>query len=205
MKQYLLTAAILALAILIFLVCSKAPMRDDEAACYAWFDTLGFPDLAACPYVQIATGRSFQSGDRPPENSYYGAFLLQDEGDRFRVFTLDLQTLSYQKTAPGTVAHERVGYEEANLRKQVEEYLPHLERPAEDWNWRLDISALGWESGPTTSSWLGRAPLRATATWPIGFGSMRNGCLSKNKRQRRAELFSSGFPTEWRMSSCGGR
>src|SRR5207245_8224660 len=40
---------------------------------FAWFDSLGFPDLAKCKFVQVSTGRN------------YRVFLVRDDGLRCTV------------------------------------------------------------------------------------------------------------------------
>jgi len=46
----------------------------------AWFDSLGYPDLAGKGFVRVATGQSIKYGDDPWKNTYQFAFLL-DERD----------------------------------------------------------------------------------------------------------------------------
>jgi hypothetical protein len=98
---------------------------------YAWFDTLGFPDLARSKYVKVATG-NWWYGEDPPQNSYQYAFLLKEEGQTFTVFTTALAAQTFKKTPPGTPEHERVGFEEADLKKVVDAYLKELQKPSDD-------------------------------------------------------------------------
>jgi hypothetical protein len=94
-----------------------------DAGLFAWFDALGFPDVSRHPYVRVATGLGFQHGSDPPQNRYAPALLLEDAGDRFRVFTIDLSEHSFTPTAAGTPEHQRVGYERADLAADVAAYL----------------------------------------------------------------------------------
>ena len=62
-------------------VRSEETVSDTEL--FAWFDGLGFPAFTA-PYVRVATGRCFERGNEPLQNSYFPALLLEDAGEKFR-------------------------------------------------------------------------------------------------------------------------
>src|SRR5262249_18698208 len=74
-----------------------------------------------------ATGWWFQHGSNPPQNRYVPALLLQDTGERFRAFTLDLQEHSFTPTPGGTPEHQRVGYEPADLAADVAAHFAALD------------------------------------------------------------------------------
>src|SRR5260221_4689532 len=44
------------------------PAKEDPAVTLAWFDSLGYPDLATCKFVQGATRSWRRSGNDPPRN-----------------------------------------------------------------------------------------------------------------------------------------
>lgn len=120
---------VLTCVVFLFTLC---PPRNLETSLYAeaqdafeWFDTLGYPDLAGRQYVRVATGYGQQTVDGP-KNLYMQAFLLEDKGEEFTVFTVDLFTRSFVKTPPGTEEHERVGYEVLDLPSEVTTYLEEL-------------------------------------------------------------------------------
>jgi hypothetical protein len=112
----------------------QRPTAEERAQAFAWFSTLGFPDVKCRPLVRVATGECHQSGDNPPVNHYVHGFLLREKGDHFEVFTPGLDTWKLRKTPAGTPEHQRVGYEQADLAKLVTDYLNALrqaERPLE--------------------------------------------------------------------------
>jgi 3',5'-cyclic AMP phosphodiesterase CpdA len=92
-------------------------LTETDRKAIAWFDTLDYPDLAKKPFVRVATGSCFQSGDDPPRNWYRLGFLLAERGEEFTIFTPDrLVTQTYRRTPPGTPEHERVAYSVQNLK-----------------------------------------------------------------------------------------
>lgn len=102
----------------------------EEKRAFAWFDTLGFPDVTERLFVRVATGEWFVHNNDPPENSYEFGFLLEDAGDAFTVFMLDLSTRKFKKTPPNTPERERVGYEDADLEKQAAAFLKERKKEA---------------------------------------------------------------------------
>ncbi len=88
---------------------------DERQSAFAWFSTLGFPDVKDKKLVRVATGRWYQAGDDPPRNTYLRGFLIDEHDDRFTVLTLSLSTETFQKTAADVVAHKRVSYEIIDL------------------------------------------------------------------------------------------
>jgi hypothetical protein len=103
---------------------------------FAWFSSIGFPDVKGRPLVRVATGDWNQSGDNPPVNHYVYGFLIREQGDDFEVFTPGLDTWKLHKTPARTPEYKRVGYEKADLAKMVTAYLRarrQHERPREPW------------------------------------------------------------------------
>jgi len=103
------------------------PVPNDMRRDFAWFDTLGYPDLTGRTYVKVATGRWWLRDDAPVIHYVYG-FLIEDSGEEFTVLTTDLFLLTYVKTLPNTVEYERVGYETLELGNEVAQYLNYLVR-----------------------------------------------------------------------------
>jgi hypothetical protein len=110
---------------------AKSPLTEADQKAIAWFDTLGFPDLAKKKCVRVATGMWSQSGNDSPVNRYVLAFLLSEKGDEFTVFTPDLITQDYRRTKPGTPEHERVDYGPVDLKKAAEAQLAQLRMPTD--------------------------------------------------------------------------
>ena len=54
---------------------------------FAWFDTLGFPDLGKCQFVQVVVGQY-----------HHRAFLVRDEGTQFTVIDAELWMHHYNKS-----------------------------------------------------------------------------------------------------------
>jgi hypothetical protein len=92
---------------------------------FAWFDGLGFPDLARLPYVRVFPGWERSSGSGLPERVFFSAFLLGEEGDHFTFFTMALEQQQLTRSPPATPQH-RVEYERADLRADVERHLAYL-------------------------------------------------------------------------------
>jgi hypothetical protein len=107
---------------------SPKPLSPEEIKqAFAWFDTLGFPDLSKCRFVRVSKG---DDEDGPVKRWDRGtfAFLVKDDGPTFRVFTIGLETETYNKTEEGTPDHLRVGYDAADLKKEVAKALEQLQR-----------------------------------------------------------------------------
>ena len=69
---------------------------EGEQADYAWFKSLGYPDLGKLPFVRIDTGAWRQTGSDPPVPLPDYGVLIEDRGKEFTVFTLGLATDTYQ-------------------------------------------------------------------------------------------------------------
>jgi len=109
----------LSLALLVA-AAAGAPDRalpEEERRAFAWFDGLGYPDLAHAPFVRM-------TGGTLPE---YG-FLLDDDATAFRVFTVGLETV-----------RKRVACERLSLADYVRNGLRHLAHPPEhEWPWEFE-------------------------------------------------------------------
>jgi hypothetical protein len=98
-----------------------SPEKQKQA--FAWFDSLGFPDLSKSAYVRVATGEWIRAGNDPPENCYIRAFLLKTEANTFTVFTMTLRSHTFTSTPAGIPEHQRVGYEPIDWDDEVKELL----------------------------------------------------------------------------------
>ena len=99
---------------------------DAENKAYDWFDTLGFPDLRKCKLVRVAAGETSRGGEQP-SNKYLFAFLVSDDGSDFTVFSIDLKTRTYTRTAEDTPEASRVGFDDADLKREAEVVLKRLQ------------------------------------------------------------------------------
>jgi hypothetical protein len=124
---------------------ANAIAADDEKKAYAWFDTLGFPDVSKCKLVRVATGGSSWGGFQY-ENKYLFAFLVNDDGNDFTVFTLDQETHTYTRTIDGTPESVRVGFEVADLKHAAEAALKCLQDPKKAGNALKPFGARFWQS-----------------------------------------------------------
>jgi len=97
----------------------KQTSAEEEKRAYAWFDTLGFPDLHKCKLVRVATGDT-DHGRKRAHDKHQLAFLVNDDGQEFTVFTLDLETHGYIRTPEDTPETLRVGYEQGDLKTEAE-------------------------------------------------------------------------------------
>jgi hypothetical protein len=105
----------------------------DRDLAFGWFATLGYPDVAKLPFVDVATGAWGQGANDGPQARHEHGFLLSQDGDRFSILTIGrnpfsklpigLETHQFTKTGPLTAAgrpaleHEAVNYEPADLAK----------------------------------------------------------------------------------------
>jgi len=126
----ILVLVIAAIVLTLFLLL---PTPSDQA--FRWFSALGFPDVKGRPFVRVATGHWVQYGDAGPTNQYIDGFLLHQSNGAFTVLTKDLFIRPFTNTAPGTAAHEEVGYETLDLAKESGALLKTLRNSSED-NWR---------------------------------------------------------------------
>jgi HEAT repeat protein len=94
---------------------------------FAWFDGLGFPDLAKCQFVRVSDGAYYYNGTR--EISYHLGFLVRDEGARFTVLHPSLWTHNYTKSDSKKPEDEKVGYVTLDLGKETTEILKSLQQP----------------------------------------------------------------------------
>ena len=129
-----LIVALMAMASVSSAADTNAPgeISQEAKTNFEWFSNLGFPDLQGCPFVRVATGRWFQSGNEPRQNQYVDGFLLASNAINFTVFTMDLfkNTLAY--CTNGAPEYARVAFEPAALQDTVNAVLTnHLNEGVE--------------------------------------------------------------------------
>ncbi|MBI4615604.1 MAG: hypothetical protein HY720_18445 [Planctomycetes bacterium] len=129
------------LAASIALAQEPTELTPDQAESFAWFDSLGYPDVAGKPYVQAWTGRWHQSGDKPPRNTCVWGFLLSEEGDSFKVFTTGLDEMEFRRSQGEVKPHERVYYLAGDLEQTAREIVEQADaEPDRDEGLRIEMS-----------------------------------------------------------------
>lgn len=127
--------------------------QSDISKAFAWFEKLGFPDVKDCTYIRIATGQWKQYGNKPRQNTYLNAFLIDEKDNTFTALTQDLFIRTFEKTEPNIPNYEQVAYQEMDLEKEVKAYLNLLQNPPEDdnrrrfgerLNERAEVFVLAW-------------------------------------------------------------
>jgi len=76
---------------------SKEVTYGDQQQTFRWFGTLGYPDVAKAKLVMVTKGQRVPNGATAPHTSCELGFLLSEEGNRFTVLSLTLQTMQYTK------------------------------------------------------------------------------------------------------------
>src|ERR1051325_2372286 len=97
----------------------KHDLAAERGAAFAWMAKLDYPDTKDPKFVLVATGRWSQHGNAVPENRYRYGFLLEEQGNKFKVLSLDLNVLAFEKSPPKTKIHEVVDYEVLDLNKEA--------------------------------------------------------------------------------------
>src|SRR5688572_9092790 len=110
-------------------VCADEPVPGlavDETAFVAWWDSLGYPDLAKVPFVRFSPGsRPHYANGSHPDEYWDQGFLLADTGATFTTFSTDLRTTTWARVPPDW-AWTTVGYEKIDLDAMVRAGLPTL-------------------------------------------------------------------------------
>ena len=108
------------------------PRTGEERQAYAWFRTLGYPDVGKLEFGRIFKGWWSRTGDEEPIAAPDSGFLIAEKGDTFTVFTIGLRIQTFKRTGPRTAAHERVAFEPVALERFVKEGLDELSRGRSD-------------------------------------------------------------------------
>jgi hypothetical protein len=90
---------------------------------FAWFDDLGFPDLAKCKFIRLATGQEYSDEHGTLRNSCQWAFLINDQGKSFKALTLSLAIVTCTKSPPDVPERRRIAYEPWDLQKEAAGFL----------------------------------------------------------------------------------
>src|SRR5262245_59558881 len=103
-------------------IARGALTMNDELEVYHWLGSLGFPDLARCPTVRVATGAWSVHTPGAPQKTFLQGFLVADDGQRFEVFLPDeLTTRSFRRTDATATLLEAVYHKPGDLREDRSE------------------------------------------------------------------------------------
>jgi hypothetical protein len=113
--------------VLLALQDPPSPTDDEIRKAFAWFDSIGLPDLSKARFVRVATGWGEEPAEgKPAESHFAGGFLVSEHGDEFTILFPDLQTAVFKKTGSDTPEHKRVGWEKAEIAKLVQSRIDEL-------------------------------------------------------------------------------
>ncbi len=97
---------------------------------FAWFDTLGFPDVHGKPLVLVRRSASrLQLSDAVGERNGTLAVLTSSDEKHFSVLTTALKELTFDKTPATTAPSDSTDYESVELKPQAEQLLQTLRAP----------------------------------------------------------------------------
>lgn len=117
-------------------------------AAYAWFDTLGYPEVSGLEPIRITTTWPRYSG-QPPQVSQESGFLVAKGERGFTAFTLDLTTRTYVPSS-GDANVATFTFEPLELAKLANETLSASAEEDRDLHFEPDLSkraslvVLGW-------------------------------------------------------------
>lgn len=121
---------------------AAAPLSQEAKADFAWFSSLGYPELKEAKWVQVWDGR----GSAPGERAAFG-FLLHQEGKRFEVLTADLQQQDYEEEYDPSKPNQRVDASPRSFEVAARQYLDLLKKFAlTPEMWSIKDSRLGHRS-----------------------------------------------------------
>ncbi len=117
----------LATALLVLLPALHGQANPEFEQAFAWYTARHSVDLGSAPFVRLATGQSVQRGTRERTNTYKPAFLIEDKGQTFTVWTFAQKRETFTRSTRGTAEDRRIGYKPASwsdhlraLRKAIE-------------------------------------------------------------------------------------
>jgi len=164
-----------------------ADAASDAASDFEWFSQLGFPDVKACPFVRVATGRWSQTTGEPPQNNYIDGFLVATNGNTLTVFTLDLLQETFTNSAPGTAPHQRVGFELVDLRQHARTTLVTLRTTPQE----AQVGSFEFDTKLTARA---QAFVLAWACWRQGFGTEAQQCYDEATTMPPRQLIDQAAP-----------
>jgi len=110
-------------------LAKDSALTPEAAECFAWFRTLGHPEIKHATWAEIWWGRSRRLGQDPEAADTRSGFIIEAKGRTFTVLADNLTTYTLSMTKPGTDPLKRVGYEERSFRKDAAKVLNQLRHP----------------------------------------------------------------------------
>ncbi|WP_038165509.1 HEAT repeat domain-containing protein [Verrucomicrobium sp. BvORR106] len=144
MKPLLIASFLFALALA---ARAAAPLSPEARADFAWFSSLGYPELKEAKWAEVWVGEGSKTGNRPVEYRTVQGFVTRQEGEQFHVLTADL--ILREMTAQLHPANPigRVTFEPREFERAARQYLDLLKKfaltPA---MWSIKDSKLGHRS-----------------------------------------------------------
>jgi hypothetical protein len=86
---------------------------------FAWFDSLGFPDVAHKTLGKIPTGQ-YRDYKGQWQTQFIKAFILSTNEQRFSILTLNLEKLEWTNNPTGTTLEPKLGFEQLSVRREAE-------------------------------------------------------------------------------------
>ncbi|HUS34654.1 MAG TPA: hypothetical protein VM680_04805, partial [Verrucomicrobiae bacterium] len=106
---------------------------------FAWFDSLGFPDVAHKTFGKIPTGQ-YRDYKGEWQTRFVEAFILSTNGQRFSILTLNLEKLEWTNNPTGTTLDPRLGFEQLSVRREAEAMVKEFDAVTSNpENWRSEF------------------------------------------------------------------
>ncbi len=112
----------------------SADLPEEDRALIAWFDGLEYPVLKGRKFVRVSEGVTMWT-DEVPVTTYVRGFLLEDDGQSFRVLITTLRERTFERSAPGVPLAERIDFEIVDADDALDEWLLGGPPPAEQREW----------------------------------------------------------------------
>ena len=112
-----------------------ADVSKERIEAFNWFSGLEFPDLKDLPFIRIGTQYPSREKDETAPISYRYGFLLNQKGEEFTTFYLDLRSRTHRTQPSETDGHARISFENADLAQFAAEQLKVVTEPREHDAW----------------------------------------------------------------------
>src|SRR4051812_6374447 len=103
-------------------IVTRAEVSEQAAADarkeFAWFDSLGFPDVAHKTLAKIPTGQ-FREYKGQWQPQFVRAFIVSTNGQHFSILTLNLEKLEWTNSPTGTTLDPHLGFEQLSVRREA--------------------------------------------------------------------------------------
>lgn len=106
------------------------PSSEERSATFRWFPSLGYPDVKGRKFVCVSQNRPWHKANGPSDKTY--GFLIEDDGNRIRVITLDLSTQTFFRNPPGLIRPGSAAYEAVDLAVFAADCLKQLRTHSEN-------------------------------------------------------------------------